>query len=258
VTESRPFLLAQLTDPHIGATWGPADPIAGLEAVVQAVGQLETPVDAVVISGDLVDNGLDSEYERLAQIVGRVGVPVHVLPGNHDDRDRLRDHFAVEGRPGSPVQYSVDLGPMRLVALDTTRPGHDGGEVDRDRLAWLDQTLAGATSTPTLIAMHHPPFRTTLPAFDPIGLPEADQRALQQVVARHGQVRALVAGHIHRTSAATVAGRPALTVLSTYVHSLLRFRSPEVRFAAQPRGFAVHALLDGELVSHIEHVGSQA
>lgn len=253
---SRPFLLAQLTDPHIGADWGLGDPVAGLEAVVGAVQALETPVDALLISGDLVDNGLEGEYQQLSAIIGRVSVPVHVLPGNHDDRERLRDHFGLHGPPGSPVQYAVDLGTMRLVALDTTRPGGDDGELGRDSLAWLDDVLAEATDTPTLIAMHHPPFRTGIPAFDRIGIPDADRCALQRVIARHQQVRALVAGHIHRTSVATVAGRPALTVLSTFVHSLLRFRSQELAFAGQPRGFAVHALLEGDLVSHVEHVGS--
>jgi hypothetical protein len=39
---NKPFLLVQLSDPHIGATWGAGDPAAGLEAVVESVIRLRT------------------------------------------------------------------------------------------------------------------------------------------------------------------------------------------------------------------------
>src|SRR5438105_15098072 len=34
---TKPFLLVQLSDPHIGATWGRRDPMAALTAVIEAV-----------------------------------------------------------------------------------------------------------------------------------------------------------------------------------------------------------------------------
>ena len=55
---------------------------------------------------------------------------------------------------------------------------------------------------------------------------------------------------------AELAGRAVLTVPSTYVQARLDFRSDEARLAAEPAGFAVHAVLDGELISHIQPVGS--
>jgi ubiquinone/menaquinone biosynthesis C-methylase UbiE len=58
---------------------------------------------------------------------------------------------------GEPVQYAVDLGPLPLVVLDTTRPGEDPGTLDTERLARLDAELAASPEAPTLLAMHHPP-----------------------------------------------------------------------------------------------------
>jgi 3',5'-cyclic AMP phosphodiesterase CpdA len=252
----RPFLLLQLTDLHIGASSAMADPAAGLEDAVRAIAALPTAVDSILISGDLTDHGLDSEYEQVAEIVGRLGAPVHVLPGNHDDRDRLRRRFAVPGGSGTTLQYSVNLGPMLLVALDTTVPGSDAGELGAEQLAWLDRELSESPGAPTLIAMHHPPFLTAMPAFDRIGLPAADRRGLEEIVARHPQVQALVAGHVHRLISARVAGRPSWTAPGTYLHALLRFGSGQLEFAPEPRGFVVHALLDGELVSHVELIHS--
>jgi hypothetical protein len=65
----------------------------------------------------------------------------------------------------------------------------------------------------------------------------------------------LVAGHFHRTIAGNVAGRQALVVPSTYVQARLDFAAQEVELSNEPAGFAVHALADGELVSHVQPVG---
>ena len=210
--------------------------------------------DAVLFSGDLADSGADAEYEQLRELLRPLQAPMYLLPGNHDDRRALRRHFPVPGTDADPVQYSADLGPLRLVVLDTTRPGEDPGVLDAEQLGWLDAELATAPEQPTLLAMHHPPLVTGVPAWDAIGLPSGDRRALGEVVERHPQVRRLVAGHVHRTISGELAGRPVLSVPSTYVQARLNFGSQEIELAADPAGFAVHAVLDGDLISHVQPV----
>ena len=251
---TRPFLLVQLSDPHIGATWADGDPVAGLRAAVESVRRLPDAPDAVLMSGDLADNAADSEYELVRELLAQLGAPFYVLPGNHDDRDTLRRNFDLPGAVGTPVQYAVELGPLRLVALDSTRPGEVPGELDADRLSWLDADLARAPDRPTLIALHHPPVSTGIPAWDDLGLPAADRRALGDVLQRHPQVRRVVAGHLHRALTSELAGRAVLAVPSTYVQMRLGFNSEEIETAAEPAGFAVHSLLDGELASHVQPV----
>jgi 3',5'-cyclic-AMP phosphodiesterase len=251
---SRPFLLVQLSDPHIGATWAGGDPVAGLTATVESVLRLPDAPDAVLMSGDLADHAADEEYDVVRGLLTKLGAPVYALPGNHDDRDTLRRHFDVPGAVGTPVQYAVDLGALRLVIVDSTRPGEDRGELDADRLSWLDAELAGAPDRITMIALHHPPVSTGVAAWDELGLPAADRRALGELLGRHRQVRRVVAGHVHRTMAAELAGRLVLTVPSTYVQTRLSFDSDEITFADEPRGFGVHAVLDGELASHVQPV----
>jgi len=248
---TEPYLLVQLSDLHGGGTWGGPDPIAALERAVASVLALPQLPDAVVVTGDLTDAGLDAEYEAVRSALEPLG-SVHVLPGNHDDRDALRRAFGLAGDPGAPVHYATDLGPLRLVALDTTRPGEDGGELDRERLDWLDAELSAAPGRPTLLAMHHPPFPTGIPALDVIGIPAADRAALADVVRRHPQVRRIVAGHVHRAISAEVGGCVAFSAPSTYVQLRLDFATTEIEVGGDPAGFAVHALLDGELVSHVQ------
>jgi 3',5'-cyclic-AMP phosphodiesterase len=250
----KTFLLIQLSDPHIGATWADGDPVAGLRAAVEAVRRLPDDPDAVLMSGDLADNAADGEYDIVRELLAQLGAPAYVLPGNHDDREALRRHFDLPGAVGTPVQYAVDLGPLRLVALDSTRPGEDRGELDVDRLAWLDAELALAPDRVTLLALHHPPVTTGILAWDEIGLSVEDRRRLGEVLQRHPQVRRVVAGHVHRTIVGELAGRAVLAVPSTYVQARLSFNSDEIEVVAEPPGFAVHAVLDGELASHVQPV----
>jgi 3',5'-cyclic-AMP phosphodiesterase len=249
-----PFLLFQLSDPHIGADWHGVDPAAKLSAAVEAVRRVRPGPDAVVVSGDLAEHAADPEYRQLQALLEPIEAPLYVLSGNHDDRDALHRNFDVPGAEGAFVQYSVDLGAMRLVVLDTTRPGEEGGELDDDRLAWLDAELAADPSSPTVIAMHHPPILTGIRPWDEIGLPAGDRRALARVVRRHRQVLRLVGGHLHRTIAGDLAGRCVLAAPSTYMQGRLDFRLERLEVVAEPAGFAVHALLDGELFSHVQPV----
>ncbi len=253
----RPFLLAQLSDPHIGGDWGDGDPAAKLAAAVASVCALPQAPDAVLVSGDLVDHGTDAEYEHVRELLAPLRMPTYVLPGNHDERRTLRRHFDLPGSGDEPIEYAVDLGPLRLVVLDTTRPGEAAGALDATRLGWLDAELSAAPEALTLIAMHHPPFSTGSPAWDAVGLPDSDRRALGDVIACHPQVRRLVAGHVHSTTTGDVAGRPALTVPSTYVQLRLDYGSDEFEVASDPAGFAVHAVLEGQVTSQIRPIADR-
>ena len=75
-----------------------------------------------------------------------------------------------------------------------------------------------------------------------------------EVVATHPQVRRIAAGHVHRTVHAELAGRSVLAAPSTYVQALLELGGEEIRLSDDPCGFVVHALLDGQLVSHVQPV----
>jgi 3',5'-cyclic-AMP phosphodiesterase len=250
---SSPFLLVQLSDPHLGADWGGGDPVARLVETVNAARAFEP--DAVLLSGDLADHHADAEYEQVRELLARIEAPLYVLPGNHDDRSALRRLFGSPGQGNGPLQYSVDLGPLLLVALDTVRVGDDRGELDAGRLAWLEATLTDAPETPTILALHHPPVTTGIAAVDVVGLPPADQRALGDVVAPHLQVRRIVGGHLHLAIAAELRGRSVLVAPSTYVQAQLDFGADEISLSAEPPGFVVHAFVGGDLVSHVQVVG---
>lgn len=249
-----PFLLIQLSDSHIGAEWGDEDPAACLAAAVRAVGKLDVPPGAVVLTGDLTDNATAEEYADVKALLAPLGMHVHVIPGNHDQRAAMREAFDLLGDPDDPIQYSADLGPMRMIALDTVKPGSDAGELGEERLAWLDAELAQNPDAPTVIAMHHPPFVTGLPPADGIGLRGADRKALGGILERHRQVVRLIAGHVHRTIVTELSGRPVISVPSTYRQGALEFKADDFETVSEPPGFGVHLLMEDGFASHIHPV----
>jgi len=253
------FLLAQISDLHLGE---PARdgvrPEGCLRDVVAALGRLPNRPDAVLVSGDLAEHGSAGEYRLAAETIGELGVPVHVLPGNHDDRATMRASFALPGSGAAPIDYTVDFGPLRLVVVDSTIPGEDHGGFDPGQLERLDAELTAAPEQPAILAMHHPPLATAMADWDGANLPVAERRALAAVVARHPQVRALVGGHLHRVATAGLAGRPVLAAPSTYLQARPDFAAETVSLHAGAPGFALHALRGEELSTQVEIVTQPA
>jgi 3',5'-cyclic-AMP phosphodiesterase len=245
---TRAPMLAQLSDPHIRV--GPDDrgSAAALGAAVRSVLALEPAPDAVLVSGDLADGATEAEYARVRELLAPLPMPVHVIAGNHDDP------AAIEAMFGSPPRYAVPCGPLRLVALDSTRPGRDDGRLDAERCVWLAEQLAADRSTPTIVAMHHPPLAIGIPVLDDIALPAGDRRVLGGILADAPQARVVAVGHVHRAVFGVLAGRAVVACPSVWMQSRLRFGATRFEVVDEPPAFAVHALVDGEIVSHLQPV----
>jgi 3',5'-cyclic-AMP phosphodiesterase len=264
-------LLVQLSDPHIKApgqrAHGRVDTAAALRAAIDSVLALPQAPAAVVVTGDLTDSGRAEEYRHLRILLSPLRCPCYLLPGNHDDRATLRRMFSdhdylhtgpVRVEAARPVHYAVDLGGLRLVAIDTLLPGEPGGALCDERLAALDATLAAAPQQPTVLAMHHPPFATGIGHMDEIGLANAD--ALAAVVARHAQVERVICGHLHRPILRRWAGTIAMTAPST-AHQVAFDLAPDAAcaFMLEPPGALVHAWdLQGQVLSHQIALGHHA
>lgn len=198
-----PVVIAQFSDLHVTAgarnDFG-IDTVGGLERCIRHLRGLDRPPDLLVASGDLADLGLPEEYARLHGLLAAAGVPLCLMPGNHDRRAPLRQAFAGHDYLGSSgrMHYHRDLRGLRVIALDSVIEGRDGGDLDEAQLQWLDGVLAEQPAMPALIFMHHPPAATGFSRMDRIAVaPECAER-LGAIVARHRQVKAVLCGHVHR------------------------------------------------------------
>jgi 3',5'-cyclic-AMP phosphodiesterase len=228
------MLVAQLTDLHVCARGRAANRVSETnmfaERAFRAVAAAPDRPDIVLLTGDLTENGLATEYQELAEMLRQFPLPVFVIPGNHDQRGPLREHLANLPLVGSDpdfVQYVIEDYPLRLVMLDTLVPGAGHGELCAERLRFLNQTLAAAPERPTIVAMHHPPFHSGIPHMDDIALRHPE--GLATVIARHPQVERIVCGHVHRTIFARVA-HAVVSVAPSVAH--------QVDFTLAPDGAA--------------------
>jgi Icc protein len=262
-------VLVQLSDPHVVAPGrllaGRVDTPSLFAQAVAAVLALRPLPAAIVVSGDLVERGTAAEYRHLRALLAPLPGPVWLMPGNHDDRVALRQVFPDHAELAAPADGDAALAPfvlwerrldgLRLLALDTVVPGASHGTLCARRLAWLDRRLRAEPSMPTLVAMHHPPFRTGIAHMDAMGLLKGSD-ALAALLLQHPQVERVICGHLHRPILRRYAGTLAMTVPST-AHQIVMDLDPAAPAAwrREPPGFAVHAWHDGALVTHFAAVG---
>ena len=267
---TTPTLLVQLTDLHIREpgrlAYRRVDTSRYFRAVVDSVLALRQKADAVVISGDLTDFGRADEYASLAAQLApfdAAGIPVYLMPGNHDDRAAMRTSFPShrylgDGTTSTFLQFAVDVGPMRLLALDTVVPMESAGSLDAERLAWLERELAASGTRPVVIAMHHPPFQTLIGHMDRIGL-LAGGPELEAIVARHANVERVICGHLHRAIDVRFGGTIASTAPGP-AHQVCLDLDPDAvsAWTLEPPSFRVHAWNPAErrLVTHLAASGT--
>lgn len=259
-------LIAQITDTHVREpgrlAYGRLDTAPYLAAAVAHVGRLPQKPDAVVLTGDLTDFGREREYEHLAALLKPLTMPFYLLPGNHDDCYNLRRAFPTHTYLGDGefIQYSVTIGSMRILALDSTDRGQSSGRLCPSRLAWLSRELDKDTVTPTVIAVHHPPFTTLIGHMDLIGLLDGALE-FEAIVSRYRNVHRIICGHLHRTIYTTFAHTLASTAPSPAHQVCLDLaQDAPSEWNLEPPGFHLHAWEQGSrrLLTHVVPVGEFA
>ena len=256
------MLIAQITDTHIKAAgrlaYRTVDSAQKLRDCVAQLNALNPRPDIALCTGDLVDLGRAEEYALLREILAPLAIPLYVIPGNHDDRAALRAAFSDHAylfQDAEFLHYAIEDYPLRLIGLDTTIPGEQGGELCERRLAWLDVQLRAAPERPTALFMHHPPFLTGLANMDWQNCRNGD--ALGALVQRHPQVIRILCGHVHRPIHTHWNGVTASIAPSPSHSCVFDLREDSSHdFVLEPPTCEVHYWREGAgLVSHLIFIG---
>ncbi|MEM7499987.1 MAG: phosphodiesterase [Pseudomonadota bacterium] len=267
--------IVQLSDTHITEpgrlAYGRVDTHAALARAVTHINALPDrigPIDAVVLSGDLADRATAAEYDAFRALTAPLRPPLLAIPGNHDNRDLMRACLAAGSGKGvlehnltddGPLNWSVAIGALRVIGLDTSVPGAAHGMLDDATLDWLEAELTAHSGTPALIFTHHPPFESGIGHMDRIGLRNAT--ALLTRLAAHANVRLVASGHVHRMIVA--AGTPLCMMAPAPAHAVSLDQSAEAAatFTLEPGAVLIHRWAPaegqpfGRLQSQLSHIG---
>ena len=208
------MLIAQISDPHIRPKdqlyQNTVDSNAGFEAAIRHLNGLDPRPDIVVLTGDIVDEGTEDEYAMALELLAGLDISLFVIPGNHDEPRafKLAFHNHLYLPRQGPFNYVIDdRGPVRIIALDVTIPGHHHGDIDDASLAWLKNALGKETGRPTIIMMHQPPFACGVPYLD-LYLCRGGDR-LAAIAKAFPAIERIVCGHVHRFMQLRSLGRPS-------------------------------------------------
>ncbi len=216
--------LIQVTDLHLvepGLTNFGIDPLARLEAVIASINALHADADLVIFSGDLANDCELAAYQALAERLEHLIPDWRLMTGNHDDRAHMRSVFGTRIPEGEFIQHVIDLPQGRVLLLDTLSAGEVPGTYCTERLAWLSALLADVDAA--YVFMHHPPMDVGIESLDAVRLRDPDAEALHAALARHGNVRHIFAGHVHRIMSGVWRGLPFAIQRSTSHQTALKF-----------------------------------
>jgi 3',5'-cyclic AMP phosphodiesterase CpdA len=143
-----PLTIAQISDLHCG------DPhfVPGLmERAINEINELEP--DIVVCSGDLTAFGFKHEYAMARRYLDRIECDaLVVIPGNHDARNVGYVHFEeLFGERNSVLRVS----DVTVVAVDSTEPDLDNGQIGRGRYRWIEEQFAVGDPSLRIFVLHH-------------------------------------------------------------------------------------------------------
>ncbi|HSB57729.1 MAG TPA: metallophosphoesterase [Nitrosopumilaceae archaeon] len=139
--------IVQLSDIHVGSQFHEEI----FDKVVEEVNDLGPA--AVLVTGDLTNEGLKKEYEKCKAKFAEIEVDkIIAISGNHDYRNTgyllFKKFF-----PFETVNILDD--DVVLVTLGTARPDRDEGEVGYRQNLWLERTMKKYPKSTKIVAMHH-------------------------------------------------------------------------------------------------------
>jgi 3',5'-cyclic-AMP phosphodiesterase len=146
------MLIAQLSDVHVG---GARHREALLHAAIAEVNEAQP--DLVVIAGDVTDDGYPDQYALAKEELAGLACPqVVYVPGNHDARNvgyvRFEETF---GSRDSRLRLTAGDLEVALVAVDSSKPDVNEGEIGREHYGWIEEGFAGPTDLRIFACHHH-------------------------------------------------------------------------------------------------------
>lgn len=194
------FSFLQISDSHVGFD-KPANPnaLATLEEAIAKVGALPAKPAFMIHTGDITHLSKDAQFDDAKQVIGRAGLDVHYVPGEHDiiDENNGKAYLDRYGKGTNGYGwYSFDDRGVHFVGLVNVvdLKGGGMGNLGAEQLAWLADDLKAKSASTPIVLFAHIPLWTIAPDW---GWGTQDSAQALQLLSRFGSVT-ILNGHIHQ------------------------------------------------------------
>jgi len=192
----------QISDSHIGFS-KPAnpDPLATLDEAIGKIATLKEQPDFLIHTGDITHLSKAAEFDTADQLIGKAGLTVRTVPGEHDIVDDgsgkayLERYGKRSGARGAGY-YSFDHKGVHFIGLvNVADLGAGGlGSLGADQLAWLAADVKGRSHSTPIVVFAHIPLWTI---YQDWGWGTKDSAEALALLQPFGSVTVLN-GHIHQ------------------------------------------------------------
>ncbi|MGA1872891.1 MAG: metallophosphoesterase [Thermoplasmatota archaeon] len=174
-----------------GAMYG--DSASLLDSFLDEIGQM-SDIDALILLGDNVQ-GSEDDYSGFYGAMDASGIRYYPVMGNWDKSQvDWEDNF--DNYVGADTTYySMDIGGLHFVVLDSAVSGSVGGSIDEDQLDWLADDLRQHSGSRVVVLMHH-----LFIVDDTMGLDQDSYDSLMASMEEHGDVISIISGHNHKNT----------------------------------------------------------
>ena len=191
-----------------------------LKSACEDLGNTEGQLDALVIVGDIAENGLQSEYDTVRDMLNTAGNSFNnfiCLEGNHDVRNKIYssqlkrfqsfNNSVSNAVPmkGNHYNYSYEINGYKFIVMGTDTTQFEESDISAAQLKWLDEEIASTQGTgkPVFVLNHQPlqnthglPGTWNAPKFLKAGSVGKQSDDIKAIFEKYNNV-IFITGHLH-------------------------------------------------------------
>ncbi|WP_164507184.1 metallophosphoesterase family protein [Companilactobacillus furfuricola] len=197
------FKIIQITDTHLtpeghqAANHQKIDPFLKLNSIFMDVSKMSEKPDMIVITGDLIHEGVTKDYSKLARLISqqmdKLQISINVILGNHDRTTAFYQGY-LEQPEQAKYYYLVSGKDLNFYFLDSKFYDYEQGYLGQEQLTWLRDNLEDEPLKKSIIFLHHPVAGPSIQHMQYSVLQEGQE--LMEVI-KDSPVMAVFSGHIH-------------------------------------------------------------
>ncbi|AKO45197.1 3',5'-cyclic-AMP phosphodiesterase [[Haemophilus] ducreyi] len=248
--------LLQITDCHLFSS--ESECLLGInttktfQAVIEHIHQTDFAYDAVLATGDLIQDHNPEAYHRFAEMAKQFVKPLFWLEGNHDQQPQMSLYLGKYPHI-QPEKQLLAGEKWQILLLNSQVAGAPSGYLSAGQLAWLNSKLAKHLDRYALVVLHHNILPTNSAWLDQHCLKNSEQ--LAKVLKSYRNVKAILHGHIHQEVDRVWQGYRVLATPSTCIQFKPNCR--DFTLDMLPQGWREISLLeDGSIETTVKRLAS--